>query len=543
VEQKSVGVDATRRDQLWFRLTPEGPSWDLVSCGPHAVVWGATGSGKSVAAVTLISSLVNRYSPKDLALVVIDFKGGAGLSPLRTAPHTIGWVTDLDLGKSQRVMVGLRSEMVKREQILATWEVSDLSKLPSDVEMPRLLVVVDELAWLLTNHPEWADALADVLARGRSLGIHVVLSTQRVSGVLSRTMMANIALRLCGVVRDEQELSEWMPGVSKELARGAPRMKPGEVVISAGDAYPERQEVRILTPTVGSESPGTWRVWVDDLPTRHPWTATSFGVVECVETQTHQEASYRPGDGSVLIVGDGGSGRTAASYAMGGLYESVWLAPAHAAETWLALRNLSGTTTAVIIDDVDVLLQGAGVEGEAFLLDALENFRGTLILSVKPEHRVSRTIARLAPHTLLLSIAKSEQAALWNARVTTVPGRGMWRGDCVQVGWGAPEPTRWSSPPTSKNLDHTIVVTEDASTWVDYPVHSVLSMDQFTTARTQHTLGSDHSRVVWDQVSHREVRFATGGTTWIPPLEPPEDTFWMTSGGGLDLVRPVDWLH
>ena len=197
----------------------------------------------------------------------------------------------------------------------------------------------------------------------------------------------------------------------------------------------------------------------------------------------------------------------------------------------------------MVIDDGDVLLQGAGVEGEAFLLEALENFRGTLILSVKPEHRVSRTIARLAPHTVLLSIAKAEQAALWNAQVFSLPGRGLWRGDCVQVGWGAPEPTRWSSAPGSKDLDRTIVVTEDASKWVPYPVQSVLSMDQFITARTRHTLAMDHPRVVWDQVSHREVRFATGGTCWIPPLEPPKDSYWVTSGGAPELVRPVDWLR
>lgn len=542
-QQKAVVSDVTRRDQLWFHLTPEGPSWDLVSCGPHAVVWGATGSGKSVAVVSLISSLVNQYSPKDLALVVIDFKGGAGLAPLRLAPHTIGWVTDLDPGKSQRVMLGLRTEMVKRERILATQEVSDVSKLPEDVEMPRLLVVVDEVAWLLTNHPEWADLLADVLARGRSLGIHVVLSTQRVSGVLTRTMMANIALRLCGLVRDEQELSEWMPGVRKELASGSPRMKPGEVVISAGDAYPERQEVGILTPQGGSESSGTWRVWVDDLPTRHPWTSTSFGLVECVETQTHREASYRPGDGSLLIVGDGGSGRTTASYAIGALYESVWLAPAQAAETWWALHNLSGTHTAVVIDDADVLLQRAGVEGEAFLLEALESFEGTLILSVKPEHRASRSLARLAPHALLLSIAKSEQAGLWNASVTTIPGRGIWRGDGVQIGFGAPKPPRWSSPPLSEHLDHTIVVTEDPSLWLGHPVHSVLSLDHFVAARGQHALGVEHPRIVWDVVSHRDVRLATGGASWVPPLTPPEDSYWVTFEGVPGLLRPADWLR
>ena len=535
--------DVARRDQLWFHLTPEGPSWDLVACGPHTVVWGATGSGKSVSVVSLVSSMVNQYSPRDLALVVIDFKGGAGLAPLRLAPHTIGWVTDLDPGKSHRVMLGLRTEMVKREQILATREVSDVSKLPKDVEMPRLVVVVDEVAWLLTNHPGWADVLADVLARGRSLGIHVVLSTQRVSGVLTRTMMANIALRVCGLVRDEQELSEWMPGVRKELAGEAPRMKPGEVVISAGDAYPELHEVQMVTPTSSSQSPGTWQVWADDLPTLYPWAPTSFGLVECVENQTHHEASYRPGDGSLLIVGDAGSGRTTASYAIGGLYDRVFLGPPHAAEAWIALRSLTGTECAVVIDNVDVMLQQAGSEAEAFLLDALENFDGALILSVKPEHRASRTVARLAPHTVLLSIAKSEQAALWNAQASTIPGRGIWRGDCVQIGWGAPEPTRWAPATPCEDLDSTIVVSDDSSQWNSHPVHSILSLDQFQAARAHHSLGVRHPRVVWDVVSHREVRLATGGASWIPPLEPPEDSFWMTFGGEPGLVRPADWLR
>lgn len=536
-------IDFTKRDQLWCQLHEAGPLWDLAAWGPHAVVWGATGSGKSVSVVSLVSSIINRYSPADVVLVVIDFKGGAGLKPLAATPHTIGWVTDLDPGKSSRVMHGLRTEMVKREKLLAAHGVSDVAGLDSAVSLPRLIVVVDEVAWLLTNNPPWGGVLADVLARGRSLGIHVILSTQRVSGVLTRAMMANVALRVCGVVRDQQELLEWMPGLSSDLAWRATRIKPGEVFLSGGEESPGITEVSVIEPLPSSHTPSTWRVWVDELPAVHPWNSSSFGVVESVETQTHRGADYTPGDGSIVVVGDSGSGRTQATRAIGGLFKEAFHAAFSPGDTWLALRGLSGSHAALIVDDADTAVQLAGVEGEAFLCEALESFHGTLILSCRPEHRVSRQLARLAPHAVVLSVAKPEQAVLWGGTVFSVAGRGLWRGDVLQVGYPGPEPALWSPPPYPLDRANTIVVSEDATPWQGYEVHAVMTLEAFSTACISHTLGVVQPTVVWDGASHRDVRFATAGKAWIPPLEPPAGAHWVSGGGSCGVVRAADWLR
>lgn len=111
----SAPPDLSRLDQLWVALAPQGPFFDLLSEGPHTIVWGATGSGKSVSVVTLVGSLANRYSPERVVCVLVDFKGGAGLAPLQSLPHTVGWVTDLAPETSSRALRGLRAEVTRRE--------------------------------------------------------------------------------------------------------------------------------------------------------------------------------------------------------------------------------------------------------------------------------------------------------------------------------------------------------------------------------------------------------------------------------------------
>ena len=199
-------VDYSRRDQLFLDVGDESP-WDLVAEGPHAVIWGATGSGKSVTLCSMVLSLAEHYSPKELVVVVIDFKGGAGLSPLSGLPHVVGSVSDLDADRASRGLAGLAREMVFRERLLAEHGVGDISHLPAAVLCPRLVVAVDEAAWLLETFPAWSSTLSDVVARGRSLGIHVMIATQRIQGVLGPAVMANIALRLCGRVSDESEVT------------------------------------------------------------------------------------------------------------------------------------------------------------------------------------------------------------------------------------------------------------------------------------------------------------------------------------------------
>ena len=110
----SAPPDLSRLDELWVALTPQGPFFDLLTEGPHTIVWGATGSGKSVCVVTLVGSLANHYSPDRVVCVLVDFKGGAGLAPLKSLPHTVGWVTDLAPETSSRALRGLRAEMTRR---------------------------------------------------------------------------------------------------------------------------------------------------------------------------------------------------------------------------------------------------------------------------------------------------------------------------------------------------------------------------------------------------------------------------------------------
>jgi hypothetical protein len=196
-----------------------------------------------------------------------------------------------------------------------------------------------------------------------------------------------------------------------------------------------------------------------------------------------------------------------------------------------------------VIDDADILLQRSGVEGEAFLVEALESFQGTLILSCRSDHRSSRQLARVAQHSVVLSIAKPEQAALWGGATSAIPGRGLWRGDVLQVGYPGPAALTWSPQVHPLERASTIVVTADHSRCVAFGVRSTLTLEEFTTASLGSMLGSTPPTVVWDGVNHREVRFATAGKTWIPPLDPPTGAYWVSIGGSPQLVRPADWLR
>jgi len=86
--------------------------------GPHAVVWGATGSGKSVTVTAMVARLAMRYPPERLVCVLIDFKGGAGLRVLERLPHTVGSITDMDGPSVARALTGLHAELLRREKIL-----------------------------------------------------------------------------------------------------------------------------------------------------------------------------------------------------------------------------------------------------------------------------------------------------------------------------------------------------------------------------------------------------------------------------------------
>lgn len=169
---------------------------DLVGDGPHAVIGGTTGSGKSELLLTWTVSLAAAYPPEHLAFLALDFKGGATFDQLADLPHCAGLLTDLDSdGDVERAVVGLRAELRRRESLLRDARARSLGELSDGP--PRLVVLVDEFQALIDASPDLHEAFADLASRGRSLGIHLILCTQRPSSAVRESLLANCAIRCC----------------------------------------------------------------------------------------------------------------------------------------------------------------------------------------------------------------------------------------------------------------------------------------------------------------------------------------------------------
>ena len=535
--------DLSRLDQLWASLASTGPFFDLLAEGPHSIVWGATGSGKSVSVVALVASLAHHYSPERVVCVLIDFKGGAGLAPLRALPHTVGWVTDLAAEMSSRALGGLRAEMTRRERILELAGRADWSELDPQQHGPRLVVVVDEVAWLFANQPLWAEAITDIAARGRSLGVHLVLSTQRLGGVLTRAMMANIAFRVCGRVADEAELREGMPDATGSLVGALRHVRPGHVVVAGAMSSPQMCSVEPAGQLNHDGPPSTWKVWGEALPSLIPWSdddseGSAWAWRECLDTHT-AVAVPRP-SGSVAIVGDQGSGRTSAAYALAHAGRQPLLAPRDGASLWVCLEDLSGTDRLLVVDDLDVLLHACGSEGEAFLVDALEGFTGALVMTMSVRHRLSRSLSRLASDVLLLTIAKPEDRDLWGGSSRTGPGAGLWRGADVQVVYGAPTPEHWTAVEARLALDP-IVVTNTPEEWSDSSVEVVIDSADQAGAWAQLAHHRVTQPMLIDGPTNRDLRSLIRTGAWIPPLVPPGGSLWLWDGSKPVLTKRERW--
>jgi len=232
-------TEATTSTGLVARIgvaAPAGPvapvDLDLLADGPHALIAGTTGSGKSELLQALVLSLALRYPPSRLALVLVDFKGGAGLGRCGELPHVVGKVTDLDPVEAGRALDGLRAELRRREQLLAAHGVGDLEDLRAlTTAPPRLVVVVDELKALVEDLPDFVPRLVRVAAQGRSLGIHLVLATQRPSGVVDAQLRANVAVRICLRVADTADSTDV---VDRPDAAAIPVDLPGRAVLRCG---------------------------------------------------------------------------------------------------------------------------------------------------------------------------------------------------------------------------------------------------------------------------------------------------------------------
>ena len=179
---------------------------DLPSDGPHALVAGTTGSGKSVFLQTWCLALAASQPPDHLNLVLLDFKGGAGFGLLARLPHTVGCVTNLDLDRAVRALNGLQRELERRQRLVARAGVENTALMADPPA--RLVVVIDEFQALRQLLPDYLDRLTSLASQGRSLGMNLVACTQQTMGQVSAQMRANMNLGICLRVRDPLQSRE-----------------------------------------------------------------------------------------------------------------------------------------------------------------------------------------------------------------------------------------------------------------------------------------------------------------------------------------------
>lgn len=217
----------------------DGPVWvDLASDGPHALVAGTTGSGKSELLQTLIASLALTNPPSRLSFVLVDYKGGAAFQECARLPHTLGLVTDLDAHLTTRALRSLEAEVRRRERLLASVGASDIAAFDRSCQpspLARLCIVIDEFRVLSQELPQFIDGLVRIAAVGRSLGIHLILATQRPAGVVSPDMRANINLRIALRVRD---VSDSHDVIETGAAASIPATLPGRAIVRTGGGKP-----------------------------------------------------------------------------------------------------------------------------------------------------------------------------------------------------------------------------------------------------------------------------------------------------------------
>ncbi|WP_460682133.1 FtsK/SpoIIIE domain-containing protein [Nesterenkonia populi] len=212
---------------------------DLVADGPHLLLGGTTGSGKSELLKTLTLSLAGRYGPEELNFVLFDFKGGATFHQLNQLEHSLGLITDLSQAQAERTLESIRSELVRREKLFLEADAGDYGeyrRARPDRPLARILVVIDEFRIFSHELPGTMDELMRIATLGRSLGLHLVLSTQRPQGVVTADIRANIGATIALRVRTEEDSTEL---IGSPEAGSITSSLPGRALLRRGGAPAE----------------------------------------------------------------------------------------------------------------------------------------------------------------------------------------------------------------------------------------------------------------------------------------------------------------
>jgi S-DNA-T family DNA segregation ATPase FtsK/SpoIIIE len=374
----------------------------------------------------------------------------------------VATLSDLDARLTRRAVLSLRAELLRRERVIAAAGARSLDELPAGA-LARLVIVVDEFAALVASGPELQDVFADLAARGRSLGLHLVLCTQRPAGVVRDAVLANIGLRISLRVTDRADA---LAMLGDDAAARLPADPRGRAIVMH-DGATRGFQVALAAPAdaerirSAAEGSAAGAPWCDPLPERIelqqlPAAARgwAFGLIDLPAEQSQPVAFHDAAtDGSLLVIGAAGAGVTTA---LTTLAESarrdgcaVTVLPPDPSGAWQALTG-APSSGLMIIDDLDVLLDRFGDEHRHDFAARLATvLRGGPLCVIAGIRRLDGEVSRLAGlfgSRLVLRQASREDQLLAAGTAaqhdraphalhdqTLPPGAGTWRGEAVQV--------------------------------------------------------------------------------------------------------------
>ncbi|WP_104197076.1 FtsK/SpoIIIE domain-containing protein [Cryobacterium sp. M15] len=458
----------------------DGPAYlDLVQSGPHAVVGGTTGSGKSELLTTWVAALAATYSPRQVNFLLVDFKGGAAFQPLARLPHCVGLITDLDSNAATRALASLGAELRYRERTLSAAGARDVTDVRLEHPLPRLIIVVDEFATMLGLFPELHALFVDIAARGRSLGVHLILCTQRPAGIVRDALLANCSLRLSLRVNNR---ADSQAVIGTDAAAGLAPNQPGRCLVATEAGEPVLCQVAttgeldiasiVAAPLSASCGYVPRRPWLDALPPivtefdldaatveKAPVTGYPVGLLDEPERQRYCVFTYDPdSDGHLLVVGGAGSGKSTLLHTLARVAEhrvATHLFTADIESVWDALASLSarvetGQQTSasprlVLFDDFDSVCAHWQPDHRLAAVDLVVGLLRDgpaagvhVVVAVQRHTSVVPGLAALCQSTLLLKLpsvqdhlAAGGQSAGYIASLP--PGGGVWRSLRVQL--------------------------------------------------------------------------------------------------------------
>lgn len=186
--------------------------------GPHGLIAGSTGSGKSEFIISYITMLALNFSPEDVAFILIDFKGGGMADVFKNLPHLAGSITNLDGNELKRSLVAIETELEKRQKLfkktsnelkISNIDIYRYQQLYRErrvkTPLPHLVIISDEFAELKQQQPDFLEQLIRTARIGRSLGVHLILATQKPDGVVDDQIKSNIKFKICLRVQDKMD--------------------------------------------------------------------------------------------------------------------------------------------------------------------------------------------------------------------------------------------------------------------------------------------------------------------------------------------------